>query len=273
MTNGDSFTALEGPGGLLLALGVGVALVVLIQYVRKKTKHELGAPEIVFFLVPLATWLLLGGHVSKLKFAGVEFEAGQAILAAAREPIEQQVEQVEEIVDRIEAGERGPKGSTSALPELVARRVEALEFRLGRGSYYAGSAVREYLETLTRHAFFHYVVIFDERGGLFGIFDEEVLMAHLSARERDGYTWFAGALNRGEPADREEIAALAGFVPGALAITPRASKREALAAMEGRDVGLLPVVSLERGFVGVVRRERLTASLILDVASALEGKP
>jgi len=272
MTNGEQVDVLEGPGGLALALLIGVVLVVLIQFLRKKTQKDFGAGEIVFFLVPIATWLLLGGHVSKLSFAGVEFEAGQAILAAAREPIEKQVREVDEVVDEIEPAHREAKGSTSAIPDLVARRVEALEFRLGLGGYYVGSAIREYLETLTRHPFFHYVVIFDERGGLFGLFDEEDLMASLDSRRRDGFLWFADALNASTDEAREEIAAIPGFVPGRLAVTPRAPKRDALEAMESNDVDLLPVVSLERGFVGVVERERLTASLILDVASALEGK-
>lgn len=262
-------------GGLALAAGAGLALLVLVLFLRSKVKQEIGAPEIVFAILPIGIWLILGGYVSRLAFAGVELEAGQAILKASREPVENQLALIPgDLVREIAPEERAPKGSLDRIPELIERHTEALEFRLGRGGYYVGYAVRDYLTRLSEQSFFRYVVVFDERGGLFGLFLAQPLVADLRARKDprgDGFDWFADALNTSDAEAREEIRALPGFVPGALAITPQTTKRDALAAMEENGVTLLPAVRPDRGFVGVVERDRLTTSLILDVTSSLEA--
>lgn len=258
--------------GLVLAAVVGLALVLLVLVLRAKVKQDIGAPEIVFGLLPIGIWLILGGHVSKLAFAGVQLEAGQAILKAARQPIEAQLAEIpDDLIRPVATEERAPKGALDRIPELIARRIEALELRLGRGGFYAGFAIEEYLTRLGEQPFFRYVVVFDERGGLFGLFPQETLLAELRAPESLGFQGFADALNASDEPAREAIRSLPGFVPGSLAVTPRTTKRDALETMEEHGVKLLPAVRPDRGFVGVVERDRLTTSLILDVASSLEA--
>ena len=68
----------------------------------------------------------------------------------------------------------------------------------------------------------------------------------------------------------QRLAELPGFVGLETAVSQKADKREALAKMERLSVDWLPVVNPRNEFVGVVDRSRLTASLVLDVATSLK---
>lgn len=160
--------------------------------------------------------------------------------------------------------------------------MEALEFRLGRGSYYVGSVIQEYLDALVPQPFFRFVVVFDKGGRLFGLIRGQDLVAELERRRHsrlralpleESYEELAKVLNDGGEGAREALRAIPGFIGGELALTPSASKREALAAMEAAGLPLLPVVGADRGLLGVVERDRLTASLLLDISRSLKEGP
>ncbi|WP_456403406.1 hypothetical protein, partial [Hydrogenimonas sp.] len=61
-----------------------------------------------------------------------------------------------------------------------------------------------------------------------------------------------------------------GFIALENAITEKTDKRSALQLMDRLDRDFLPVVDETKRFVGVVKRSRLTASLIVDVANRIE---
>lgn len=63
---------------------------------------------------------------------------------------------------------------------------------------------------------------------------------------------------------------LPGFVGQEAALTPDAFAQDALASMEAREADWLPVASEDGQLLGVVDRQRLLASLILDVTSRLQ---
>lgn len=263
--------AVAGDAGFWWTTLFGVVLAAFAVWLRGRGKLELKLADVAIGSIPLLFWLVASGQVQKLGFAGVELEVREAILAATSEPVQAQVTSVEGIVDRIESGERGAKGAVDLLPELLRQRIEALEFRLGRGDYYVASAIQRYLEALGSQAFFRYVLVFDEQGRLFGMFDEASLLEALGG-ERDGYERFAALLNRGGEEAGRELSGLPGFVSGAEAMTPGESKRLALTRMERLGSSVLPVVEPESGkLLGVVERDRLTASLILDIAGELEN--
>jgi len=262
----------SGNTGLLAAIGLGAVLLVISLWMRTTGKHELRMADVGIAFLPFVIWMLRSGQISKLGFAGMEIEVRDAILDAERAPVSAQVKTLEGVVEEIGPGEREEKGGSDLLPALVAARLEALEFRLGRGGYYVGDVIRRYLDTLSPTPFFKYVLVFDEQNRLFGMFPQRELVDALNRRTGNGHDWFAQVLNRGGAKAGEELAEIPGFVPGEVAVTPQVDKRKALEVMERIGSSILPVVNPEnREFIGVVERGRLTASLILDIAGGLEG--
>jgi CBS domain-containing protein len=261
----------SGNTGLLAAIGIGVVLLAVSLWMRGNGKYELKIADVGLGALPFLIWMLWSGQISKLGFAGMEIEVRDAILDAASAPVSAQVKTLQGVVEEIAPGEREEKGGSDLLPALVEARLEALEFRLGRGSYYVGDVIKRYLDTLSPTPFFKYVLVFDEQNRLFGMFTQRELVDALNRRAGNGHDWFAKVLNRGGAEAGAELAGISGFVPGEVAVTPQVDKRKALEEMERIGSSILPVVNPEsREFIGVVERSRLTASLILDIAGDLE---
>jgi hypothetical protein len=214
--------------------------------------------------------LILTGKIRKLVIGkeGITLEtAEKAILSSAKQPIKMQVNElpVSRIVEADKAG-------ISKIREMVERKVQGLKLKLGRGVYYDGSVLREYLEGLSPYDFFQYVILLDRDGSLFGMVEARNLLEHLARNgSGNGFAVLADQLNAGTEEDQSELAQLPGFVPASKAVTNQTDKRAVLARMEefGRD--WLPVVSEQRKFEGIVERSRLTASMILDITKRLEG--
>jgi len=273
---------LKGPWGLGGALAIGLTLLVVSMQRRAHGKPEIRPTDLALLLLPFLTWLLMSGQITKLGFAGVEVEVRQAILSAADASVEDQVTTVEGVLTELDAVSRGAKGAPNLIQQYLDRQVEALEFRLGRGSYYVGSVIQEYLDALVPQPFFRFVVVFDEAGGLFGLVRGRDVVAELERRRHsrlrtlpleESYDELAKILNDGGETAQAALRAIPGFIGGELALTPSASKREALAAMEAAGLPLLPVVDPNRALLGVVERDRLTASLLLDISRSLEEGP
>ena len=93
---------------------------------------------------------------------------------------------------------------------------------------------------------------------------------HLQNRGEEGYRFFAEYLNKADPVSQKALQGLPGFVSGSDAATPESNKRVALETMERLNSDILPVVNKERRFIGMVDRDKITASLIIDVTSAME---
>lgn len=153
---------------------------------------------------------------------------------------------------------------------MIQRKVEALEFRLGHGGYYA-PAIRTYFEALSGSSYLRAVVIDHADGRLFGIFTAPDLIGFLRVAGDPGYQQLQQMLNSGSAGAQAELAKLPGFVAAEHAVTGKTSKREALERMEKIKAESLPVVDDRQRFVGTVERGQLTASLILAVSAKLEA--
>ena len=70
-------------------------------------------------------------------------------------------------------------------------------------------------------------------------------------------------------ADRKALSQLRGFIGCKEAIQPEDSKRKALGIMEQLEVEALPVIEQQQ-FIGVVNRNRLVSSLIIEVVERLQ---
>lgn len=110
---------------------------------------------------------------------------------------------------------------------MIGRKVEALEFKLGHGGYYA-PAIKTYFEALSGSSHLRAVVVDDPDGRLFGVYNASDLIGSLRVAGDEGYRQFQELLNSGNEPARAELAKLPGFVGAASAVTSRTSKRDAL---------------------------------------------
>ena len=151
------------------------------------------------------------------------------------------------------------------IPRLIEKKTEALTFHLGYGGYY-GPAIKQYLDELSVMPSFKYVVILNRDGTFAGLCDARLLNATL-ANEYNGHQKFANWLNN---ADEAPIKQLPGYIGSEKAIYKNIGKQSALEKMDQMDIEMLPVVSAENRFVGIVERSRLVSSMIIEVTQKLK---
>lgn len=209
-----------------------------------------------------------------------------AIVNAAQAPVQKATLPAEPI-------SMGPKGGLREIPELLERRPQALSFKLGLGHYF-GPVIWKYLDNLIDSPGFRLVVITSkDSDSLFGLFDAPSLIAYLnppnakelsdrfplsinSAPVKDEvprWTKFAELVSRGNREDQKKLASLPGFVAETQAVDSAEDKRQVLQHMQETRVDWLPVVEgPRRRFVGIVDRSRLTASLLLEIASGVKAR-
>jgi CBS domain-containing protein len=174
------------------------------------------------------------------------------------------------VQDAVQVVDLASKGGIGKLQQLIKRKVEALEFKLGYGGYY-GQAIKTYFEALSGSSHLRTVVVDDQAGKLFGVYNASDLISSLRVTGDEGYRQLERPLNSGNESARVELSKFPGFVGATDAVTPTTSKRDALARMESLNTDDLPVVDEQQRFIGTVGRSKLTAALILSVTDKLEG--
>ena len=257
----------------LLAFGLGLLIFAVIMRARFGEKCELKTIDLVLLILPLLFVLLVTGKLKVLDAFGVKADFSELFADAADAEINTEVTGeaspgVEEVVHMLEIA---AKGGVQDIPKLIEKRTEALAFRLGHGGYY-GPAIEQYFNALYASSYLQYLVILDEHGKLFGIYNALDLAVTFRTDGERAYADFAGWLNRPDEYARKALIQLPGFVAAEQAVPRDLSKRDALKRMDALWVDSLPVVDQGGGFVGTVERSRLTASLILEVADRIDGK-
>lgn len=268
----------------LICLGAGVSILVFLVLLKLESdgKAAVSLGDIAIALVPIVIFLFATGQITKLGIGpqGLTVErATEAFRAAASRDASEQMTELP--VEELEMGEKGAAG---ALPRLVQSQPQALRFRLGWNGYFA-PIVRSYIEALSMNPRFQYLVFLSGDGSFFGLVEAQKLLSLIAARaradfempdpaqieeaENQQWMWFTDMI----VADRgDELAAtLPGFVKADQAILEGANTREALGKLEEAKADTLPFVRGDGKLAGVVERQRLVASLVLQVTSALEA--
>jgi hypothetical protein len=248
-------------------------LAILIFLRARNSRFEIKPADIVVAVLPVIVFLLATGKLQKFEIGegGVKIET--AFIQAQNATIVSQVTEVSGLVELSdlpsEAVELNLKGGVDQIPNLIARKTEGLQFRLGYGRYY-GPAIDEYLSRLSRHSFFKYLVIENSDGTFFGIIDARMVSEILLSGHQNFTTnRFADWLNN---SNVDEISSLPGFISADNAVSKdKTDKGQALKEMEDLNIEILPVVDNEGKFEGVISRSRLTASLLIDIARNLEN--
>jgi len=259
--------------GVWLAVGGVLVIASMILRVQSGGKYEFKTSDLVFLVIPLVLVSIATGRIKGLDLFGVKADLSALWVEAAQTKIEKQVApaaraSVQDVVHMMEVG---AKAGPQELQRLLERKVEALEFRLGYGSYY-GPAIRTYLDAMSGSSQLRSIVMNNPNGTLFGMYAVSDLIGYLRMAGERGYNELTQSLNRGDDAARAELKKIPGFVGAEHAVTSSTSKREALMKMEQLNVNSLPVVDDTRHFVGTVDRGKVTAGLILAVTDKLEGR-
>jgi len=257
---------------LLLA---GVGLLVLAVFLRSRygEKFDLKAIDLVLIVLPLLFVLLISGKLKVFDAFGIKADLSELFADAAGTTIEQQVAAksspgVDEVVHMLEMA---AKGGVREIPALVEKKTEALVFQLGHGGYF-GPAIKQYFDALYASSYLQYLIVKDKKSNLFGIYNVLDLNVYFRINEPHAYEQFADWLNQPNKNALRSLSKLPGFVGADQAVAREMSKRDVLEQMDNLRLDSLPVVDKEGFFVGTVERSQLTASLILDVVSRLEGE-
>jgi hypothetical protein len=276
---------------VFIALAVFSVLLIALVMIRARfgKRIEITNTDVVLALLPVALWLFLTGKVTKLGFGGLEIAS--AIKDAVAAPVDKQVSKLLPV----EAVRMSPKGGTAEIQAAIDGKSQALSFALGRGNYYSGAAIAQYLDRLTQYPFLRYLVLNNPDGTFFGLADARQLveMVHRAAPSpppepanlteslqqfeqrsigggggprltaQDIADW----LNRGDAEAQTKLETLPGFIGKDKALDTKTDRQKALEIMNTLDLQTIPVIDDNRKFVGIVDRSKLTASILTDVAA------
>lgn len=256
---------------MLLLAGAVLFFISLMVRVKTGGKYEIKPIDLAMVLVPLVFWLVGTNKLEGLSVGGLEIKMAQAFVGASKKPIELQIEAartmpVNEVTDTLE---RAHKAGVERIPSLIEKETEAIEFRLGHGGYF-GPAIRTYFDSLAAYAYLKYAIVYEREGGLFCVYSTKELLQYFRGKGDAAYQAFATSLNRADEQARADLARLPGFIPGEYAVRGNTNKRSVLKDMEKWKVNVMPVVDEKNRFIGMVNRDRLTASLIIEVSEKLE---
>jgi CBS domain len=249
-----------------ISVAVFVGILVLLMLLRRRNaSFEVKATDIVVAVLPVVIFLLISGKIQKFEVGELKIET--AFVKASGSAIASQVTPLVGLP--AEPIRIDPKLGIEQIPRLIQNKAQGLSFRLGFGGYY-GPAIQEYLTVLTKQPFLRYVIIQNTDGTFFAMADARGLADLLSNQNppppftpNDLAKWL-------DSSDKASLKRLPGFISSESAVTESTDKTQALQRMESLNVDTLPVVDKDKRFAGIVNRSRLTASLILDVASELK---
>lgn len=199
-------------------------------------------------LSPAVIWLLATGQLAEFSGFGVGFKLREA----SAKPFSLTLEG-----SKIEPAPLtlGEKAGIAEIPELVRRRVAALTLQLGRRGYYYGPAIRQYLEELTRYDFFRYCVFTGADGKFRALVPAKILLDQIRWQNVD----IVKVIEEGS------VNLLDGLVTASVAVTN--NKRDALKKMDDNNLAELPVVNEAGRFVGIIDRDKLTSSILLELVT------
>lgn len=225
-----------------------ILIAFILIHLRVNREFKVETPWVAIALAPAVMWLLGTGQLAEFSGFGLGFKLREASAKPFSLSLEgSAIEPVPLVL--------GEKGGVSEIPELVRRQVAALTFQLGRRGYYYGPAIRQYLEELTRYDFFRYCVFAGPDGKLGGLVPARRLLEQLRRRELDIVAIIeAGSIDR-----------IDGLVT--VAVPVNSNKREALKRMDEQSLAELPVVDQAGRFVGIVERDKLTSSILLELVA------
>lgn len=247
---------------IFIAIGIFLISFLLVLFLRKKIgkEYEIKNTDILIGLVPLALWLLLTGKITSFEYGDLKIVT--AFTEANNKPITETITKIYKT--NIPSAE---KGSMYELKRVLESKPEALIFYSGQDRY-VSHIIEEYLRTLSASTL-KYLIIKNSNDQFVGMVSVNLFMAQvLSESASIQPIEFAEWLNNG---DNKKFTSIEGFITRDQSIPESISKIAALEQMEKLKSRFLPIIS-ENKFVGIIERDQLSASLLMDISRSLSEK-
>ncbi len=232
----------------LVALFFAVVVFCGVLHVRLNKSFKVEWAWVAIAITPTIIWLIASGRLSE--FTG--FGIGLTLRAASEREFSLATEgnaiETEQIASDLKEG-------LSKIEVMIRERRQALVFELGKTGYYTNEACKEYLRRLTEHDFFRYVVFRRADGTFAGL-----------VPARDFYRQIGKGLDPVAVIESGRLDSVAGVITDS--VKEGATKQEALQKIERLHVPELPVVNDKGSFAGVVSRDRLLGSIVLELVTS-----
>lgn len=251
---------------LFVSVAGFISILAVLVYMRSRKKAiEIKTPDIIVAILPVFIFLLISGKLSKFELS----ESGLKIETAINEAAKSQISGLEMSVDLEKLPARSlstdPKSMVEDIPELINKKTEALSFKLGFDGY-NGKAIYWFLSELTEKPYLKHLIFLDNEGKFFGISPASSFIKLYPDSGRSYEQLASWLINNNE----EKIKA---FVPGIItheeALMSTTSRNAALSKMVELKVNELPVLDGKGNFVGMVERNAISSSLLLEIASKM----
>lgn len=159
----------------------------------------------------------------------------------------------------------GEKGGLPQLDQMIGKQAQELVFVLGSQAYDPGMT-RYWLDHLTRYPFFRFVVLQQNGGAFFGMFDARTLTTALA--QGSGWSDF---VNEVASANTASLQRLPGFLGADAAVNLNTDKEAVLRRMQQLRATTLPVTGPAGRLVGIVDQSSVLGSLVLDINTRLKA--
>jgi CBS domain-containing protein len=231
---------------LLPSLLILLVLILINAQVNGGFKVE--TSWIAVALSPTIIWLLTTGQLAELSGFGFAFKLREA--SAKPFSLSLEGDKIETALvppgrERRNGDATGARTAAYRCSHLAAEPPGLLQ-QLGIG---------QYLEKLTQHAFFRYVVFVGGDGRFRGIVPARELLNQMRRQKLD----LVKAIEEGS------LDHIAGVVTASVPVG--SSKRAALKIMNEHKLAELPVVNEAGQFVGIVDQDKLTSSILVDLVA------
>lgn len=235
---------------LFTAAFFAILLILILANYRLNNEFRIDTSWLALALAPVVIWLTASGQLTEFSGFGLAFKLKQAMqeplsMVADGSPIEP------------EPISSGAKGSLDRIDEYIGRRVQAVTLTTNRPGAYANWAIEQYLDRLTPHSFFKYVLITNADGKFAAIVDPEMLLGALRRGDID----LVALLEQGD------IRTLPGA--SAVSVPVLSNKAETLQAMDRHNLAHLPVVDEWGRFVGIIERDKVTSSIVAQLVASV----
>jgi hypothetical protein len=246
---------------------IAVLVVATILAILAMTGQDYDANWIIISLLPVFLWLLLSGRIVGLKAFGVELKSAISQLSSEQIVLHQDLTDKDEIkFEEITATE---KDAIDKIPKCIADKVPAFYFELGERRHYEPDAIKEYLNELTKHRFFKWVVFQYADGRFAGLVSAHTLWRysqHQFKVKSDGVGPGYEAIKN--CVEKSDIKDLPGIVEADDALRASDSKRSAVEKFSKLNVDDLSVVDANGKFIGILNRGRLLSDLLAFILQA-----
>jgi len=226
-------------------------ILILIALINYKTNNEfkIESSWLALSLAPVVIWLLTTQQLSEFSGFGLGFKLKEVTSTPVSLQLDGNAIKPEQL-------SRYEKVGVGKIESFKRKRVAAITFKIGKRGYYLNQAIEKYLKELTPLSFFKYVLFESQSGEFRGIISGTKLLEELRS----------GSIDLVKLIESGNISNINGI--STISIPSGSSKQKSLQLMDNYGLSELPVVNEFKSFIGVVERNKITSSIVVQLVSS-----